>query len=181
MTSPAALSADLNQPMRTTRIRTTPPQPVPDALAFLRSTMPGAADAVVVVEQSDQVLVTTLDRCAITERTIHLHAFSESARSQARVARSGSAWIGDSVIECESEAAGAREVVAQLRRLMCLGERVGDTDSFAEARITPYRLPLAPKAKQVDVLCLCYHEETPSGRLSCTAHRVINFVPREET
>jgi hypothetical protein len=155
------------------------PTTVMDAVSFLKTELASAGDSVVVVEETDRVITVALAELSIGERTLHLHGFSKSARAQARVARTATGWIGDAVRECDADDAGARKVLAQDGRMMCLGERVPNTDTFAEARIKAYRLPVKVEARQIDVTYRNYHEEAANGRLACIAHRAVEFVARE--
>jgi hypothetical protein len=152
---------------------------VADATSFLKAELDSATDCVVVVEESDRVITVPLGEVSVTEKTLHLHGFSKSARAQARVARTAAGWIGDSVRECDAGTVGAQAVLAQEGRMMCLGERVPGTNTYAEARIKPYQLSVKVEAKQIDVNYRNYYEETASGRLACIAHRAVEFVARE--
>lgn len=152
---------------------------VTDPVKFLHAHTGSAEDAVVVAEETDRVVAVSLSEFRLSERTLHLHAFSAGTRSQARAARTASGWVADAVHECDATRDGARRVLAQQGRAMCLGERISGTNTFAEARIRPYGLPAPGDASQLDVLFWNYFEETASGRLACIAHRVIGFVARE--
>jgi hypothetical protein len=154
------------------------PSVIADAVSFLKGELSDAADAVVVVEETDRVITVRLTELTVSDKTLHLHAFSKSARAQARVARTQAGWVADAVLECDEGTAGARKVLAQDGRVMCLGERVPNTNTFAEARIKPYELPVKADVKQIDVTYRNYHEETASGRLACIAHRAVEFDAR---
>lgn len=155
------------------------PTAVADASSFLKAELGSGSDCVVVVEETDRVITIPLAELSITETTLHLHGFSKSTLAQARVARTATGWIGDAVRECDAETASARHVLAQDGRMMCLGERVSGTTTYAEARIKPYQLPIKIEAKQLDVAYRNYYEETATGRLACVAHRAVEFVARE--
>lgn len=157
------------------------PTLVADATSFLKTELGNASDGMVVVEETDRVIIVALAELAVSEKTQHLHGFSKSARAQVRVARTAEGWIGDSVRECDAGTQGARPVLAQDGRMMCLGERVSVSGpaTYAEARIKPYQLAVKIDAKQVDVTFRNYYEETASGRLACIAHRAVEFVARE--
>jgi hypothetical protein len=179
MTDTRMTKRDLERQLQEAWIVTKTSAAVADALAFLTAELGGANDAVVVAEESDRVLTVSLGELSIGEKTLHLHAFSKSARAQARVARTAAGWVGDAVRECDIGTAGARHVLAQDGRVMCLGERIPNTRAFAEARIKPYEIPAATGGDQIDVTYRNYHEETASGRLACIAHRAVEFVARE--
>lgn len=157
------------------------PAMVADATSFLKAELGSGNDCVVVVEETDRVITVPLAELSVTEKTLHLHGFSKSARTQARAARTPAGWIGDAVRECDAGTQGAQPVLAQDGRMMCLGDRVSVSGpaTYAEARIKPYQLAVKIDAKQVDVTFRNYYEETASGRLACIAHRAVEFVARE--
>lgn len=179
MTDTRISQRNLDRRLQATWIVSRSATTVTDAIPFLKAELGGASDAMVVVEETDRVITVPLTELAVGAKTLHLHAFSKLARAQARVARDATGWVGDSVRECEAGTAGARAVLAQDGRVMCLGERVAGTGTFAEARIKPYAIPAAIRADQLDVAYRNYHEETASGRLACIAHRAVEFVARE--
>lgn len=179
MTDTRMTKRDLERRLQDAWIVTKPAAAVADAIAYLKAELGGANDAMVVAEETDRVITVALGELSIGEKTLHLHAFAKSARAQARVTRTTAGWVGDAVRECDAETAGARHVLAQDGRVMCLGERIPGTRTFAEARIKPYEIPTATGGDQIDVTYRNYHEETASGRLACIAHRAVEFVARE--
>lgn len=175
--------SNTHRQLKNTWIVITDAHAVTDPLAFLRTELGSRSDAIVVMEETDRVATVALDKVTVSERTLHLHGFSKTAAAQARAARAGTGWVADSVRECDQSTAGARKVLAQDGRMMCLGERIPGTSGFAEARIQQYEiqvpLPAMSEATQLDVAYRNYHEETASGRHACIAHRAVEFVARE--
>ena len=179
MSNPRTTQRDIDRQLQDAWIVMKDSHAVADPLVFLRAELGAASDAIVVIEETDRVVTLSLATAIVTDRTLHLHAFSKDARAQARVARTISGWVGDSARECDASAVGARKVRAQDGRVMCLGERTSASSAFAEARISPYEIPVRPESKQLDVVYRNYHEEIASGPLVCIAHRAIEFLPRE--
>ena len=171
MSNPRTTQRDIDRQLQDAWIVMKDSHAVADPLVFLRAELGAASDAIVVIEETDRVVTLSLATAIVTDRTLHLHAFSKDARAQARVARTISGWVGDSARECDASAVGARKVRAQDGRVMCLGERTSAS--------SPYEIPVRPESKQLDVVYRNYHEEIASGQLVCIAHRAIEFLPRE--
>lgn len=174
------------RPLRDAHISAIGPIVLPDdaaALRFLSDSV--GATGLAVVESTDTVGTVAVGELLLDSRVRHAHAFSHERKSQARVARRGTGWVGDSVHECKAGDPGARPVGAVERTQMCLGSvvEVGSGGAtLAEARINRYTLPLALCAwtvgGQADVIWVEYHEPDSFGRFRCTAHRVDRIGPR---
>lgn len=133
-------------------------------------------DALAVVERAAEVLVVPLDDVVFDDATLHVQAFSDSRKAQARLARAhDGAWVGDAV--CEKPAAGggeAIEVWSRPGRQLCLG-KVDPDGSMREARIKPYRLPVPLlEGQMAEIEYVDYYAvDSADGTMGCIGHRVI--------
>lgn len=161
-------------------IKLSPPASTDDPITFLSKHLDD--DAVVVVESTDSVKVLRLSKLVIDDRTLHLHGFSNIKKSQARAARAGWAspsWCADAVCECATGSEGSVDAKAREGQHLCLGKvrsSEGAASTLSEARTKPYTLPMAlPVDAGATVSFVDYFTSDDTGRLNCTAHRVVGI------
>ena len=166
--------------LRSCAIALSAPASIGDPIKFLCEHLDD--DAVVVVESTDSVKVLRLSKLVIDDRTLHLHGFSNIKKSQARAARAGWAspsWCADAVCECATGSEGSVDAKAREGQHLCLGKvrsSEGAASTLSEARTKPYTLPMAlPVDAGATVSFVDYFTSDDTGRLNCTAHRVVEI------
>lgn len=158
-----------------TRITLTDPVVVVDPAEFFADWLD--ATAIAVMERHSEVRIIPLGDVTFDDRTVHVHAFSESDRTDARAVRVADGWLVDAVREDAGDGNG-RPAFGRPGRHLCLGKAVsGHTPGtmMQEARIRPYTLPIAiPADSNACVEFVDYYaEDEVTGDLHCFAHRVV--------
>lgn len=158
-----------------TRITLTEPVVIANPAEFIARWL--ADDAIAVVERHADVQILPLRDVAFDDRAVFVHAFSATARTDVRAARTPHGWLVDAVREDANDGRG-RPALGRPGRHLCLGkavpgEKPGTT--MLEARIRPYSLPVEIAAdSNVCVEFIDYYaEEDDTGDLHCFAHRVV--------
>jgi len=140
---------------------------------FLRNSL--GDHALAVVERAAEVVIVPLGDVVFDDATLHVQAFSDNRKAQARLAKADGAWLGDAVFEKPlAEGSQAIEVWTRPGRQLCLGKAASD-GLMREARIKPYRLPVPlVEGQPAEIEYVDYYAvDSAGGMMDCIGHRVI--------